>query len=490
MNKKGFTLIEVIVSIAILSIVLGVMSTGVNMVYRHYNASNSYKDDSDNALLNVQGAYRQDTQMKGADYMLEISGEDIDKKIQLFTYTSASYHNKLINNTSTAEEKKEAVYLTRLEAQSKEIETKFYLVDAITGKASQVQGLETVSVNKFDDLPDESWDSLANMNKEWGKWSFAGMSLSPAIYDNNGNLIYVKENKYYNKKTKEERYKKPIWEYIDVNRRNDSQYFYSGYSKPLEYDGLANEWKGIITEDNFKEFKNKVKSREIDMKKYALVPTYFFSKDIYDSDLDTILLNDADNSLKEKKDEKNIQALAEKAAKMIKDNNLQYLDNELTNINNKNALYGDGLEIIHFREAGWGVLGEKDYSRFGERNKGAPSPYENSTTYKNLPHLKGTWNQNNGFIKEMFESIGFDITNINDESDWLGIHYKYNRFLFSNKIADQNDTRPYSLFMKVDKINKNVTVFIGEAQKQWGGWSDPRKNMVISPNYVATTSYA
>ncbi|WP_164121147.1 prepilin-type N-terminal cleavage/methylation domain-containing protein [Sharpea azabuensis] len=485
MNKKGFTLIEVIVSIAILSIVLGVMSTGVNMVYRHYNASNSYKDDSDNALLNVQGAYHQDTQMKGADYMLEISGDDIDKKIQLFTYTSASYHKKLINSTSTAEEKKEAVYLTRLEAQSKEIDTKFYLVDAKTGRASQVQGLETVSVNKFDDLPNESWDSLANMNNEWGKWSFAGMSLSPAIYDDNGNLIYVKENKYYNKRTNEERYKKPIWEYIDVNKRNDSQYFYTGYSKPLEYDGAANEWKGIITEDNFKDFKNKVKSGEIDMKKYALVPTYFFSKDIYDSPLDTILLNDADNNLREKKDAKNIQALAEIAAKMIKDNNLQYLDNELTSTNNKNALYGDGLEIIHFREAGWGIIAENDYNY-----KGGQSQYETSNIYRNLPHLSNGWNESNGFFKEMFQNIGLDITELNNSKDWLGIHYGYNRILFSDKIADQNATKPYSLFMKVDKMNKNVTVFVGEAQKNLGGWSDPRKNMVISPNYVATASYA
>lgn len=492
MNKKGFTLIEVIVSIAILSIVLGVLSTSISMIYRHYNASNMYKEDSDLALYNVQGGYDQNVQMKSADYKLEINGTNMHDEIQLNAFTSASYHQKTINIDSSAKEKKEAVYLTRFEAQAKDIDTKFFIVDASTGKVSKMPGLENLGVGSYDDLPNASWEALKNMNKEWGKWSFAGWSLSPATYDTNGNVTSVKENMY---DSWDKNRKKPYWVSVPTNGANNTnnRYYYTGCTYELTYDN--GEWKGLITEDNFADFKEKVANGVIDMKHYALVPTYYFSKDIYNSDLDTILLNDADNTLREARDTKNIQLLAQAAARWIKKNSLQKLEQEVSYSNRQNGLYGKGLEIIHFREAGWGVLGEKDYSRFGNRNKGKPSSYESSATYKDLPHLNdGTWNQDNGFIKAMFESIGFDITKINDENDWLGIRYSYNRLLFANKMADSEDSHPYSLFIKVNQNKQEVTVFVGKSTSSgswWNTkWSDPREGMVINPNYVATASYA
>lgn len=491
MNKKGFTLIEVIVSIAILSIVLGVLSTSISMIYRHYNASNTYKEDSDLALYNVQGDYDQNTQMKSADYKLEINGKDMHDEIQLYSYTSASYDQKLINIDSSAKEKKEAVYLTRLEAQAKDIDSQIYIVNAGSGKVSKMPGLENLGVGSYDDLPNPSWEALNGMNKEWGKWSFAGWSLSPATYDADGNITSIKENMY---DSSDEYRKKPYWVSVPAGGvKNNGRYYYTGCTYKLAYDN--GEWKGLITEDNFMDFKKNVANGVIDMKHYALIPTYFFSKDIYNSPLDTTLLNDADNSLREARDSKNIQLLAQAAANWIKENSLQKLEQEFSNSNVQNGLYGKGLEIIHFREAGWGVLGEKDYSRFKDKGKGAPSPYENSATYQNLPHLNdGTWNRNIGFIKGIFDEIGFDITKINNENDWLGIRYAYNRLLFADKMADSNDNRPYSLFMKIDKNKQEVTVFIGQSisSGNWWNkkWSDPREGMVINPNYVATASYA
>ena len=486
MNKKGFTLIEVIVSIAILSIVLGVLSTSISMIYRHYKASNTYKEDSDLALYNVQGDYDQNTQMKSADYKLEISGTNMHDEIQLYSYTSASYDQKLINIDSSAKEKKEAVYLTRLEAQAKDIDSQIYIVNAGSGKVSKMPGLENLGVGSYDDLPNPSWEALNGMNKEWGKWSFAGWSLSPATYDADGNITSIKENRY---DSSDEYRKKPYWVSVPAGGvKNNGQYYYTGCTYKLAYDN--GEWKGLITEDNFMDFKKNVANGVIDMKHYALIPTYFFSKDIGGNSLDTTLLNDANNTLREARDSKNIQLLAQAAANWIKENSLQKLKQEFSNSNVQNGLYGNGLEIIHFREAGWGIPGEKSYSSY----RGGTVDYENSQIYKNLPHLDdGTWNQDNGFIKEMFEKIGFDITKMKDKTAWKGINYKYNRLLFANKMADSEDSHPYSLFMKIDKNKQEVTVFIGESTSSgywWKTWSDPRDKMVFNPNYVATASYA
>ena len=60
MNKKmiyrseGFTLIETIVSIALIASIMTALSFGVALSYREYKKSNAYKKESDIDLSNIQ----------------------------------------------------------------------------------------------------------------------------------------------------------------------------------------------------------------------------------------------------------------------------------------------------------------------------------------------------------------------------------------------------------------------------------------------------
>lgn len=488
-RSEGFTLIETIVSITLIASIMTALSFGVALSYREYKNSNAYKKESDIDLANIQEPYTTDstTLKKSVDYTMTAPDADgKEKKTSLAMYNSTN--------------KDDSISLSRFEAQAsnfkESLSFKFLTINTYNGKIRTISELNNYPISSFDDLPATNYDALDTMNKEWGIWSYVGWSLVDL-----NNTSWKTQDKT----------KTGIIMYKDNDKKIK---LYCGNPNPAP---LNSSYEGLITRDNFTEMQKMVENKQIDLSHYALVPAYLFSKDIDNTNADTELLKDTSQLVcKSFADERNISNLAKAAAKYIKSNGIESLSDDLDLTANE-ALCNNGLELLHFREAGWPVeassttYSKKYYKNFKyyEKNllyynKGRDleegsaylqygEPYENSNYYKNYPKIGNTSGYTNGFKNQGFlyetfmKGIGYDLTKVRSTNStaWRGINYDYNSLLFGDDLMQDNSQFQYSLFMKIDENSKTVTVWVNRVASDGSSNSNG-----INSSYSATASYA
>ena len=444
--NKGFTLIETIISIALIGSIMTVLSFGVASSYRDYVNSNKYKSESDIDLENIQEPFTADssTLTKYVDYSMKVEGA---KGIPLAVY----------NTTNT----NKSISLSRFEAQQSNFKDAksftFNIVDPYTGNLTEIEKLKNYPISSFEDMPTTNYDALDSMNKAWGKWSFVGWSLTKLKGKNN---------------------KPNVMSYT-----GDGRTLYCGNPN---YATSATGYEGVITESNFSTIMDAIKNGTINLDDYTLVPSYFFSRDVTGR-ADSELLKEADPPVRQAVDHRNLNNLAQAAAQYIKKNGLDGVNSVLTS-DAENAIYGNGLEILHFREDGWPQVARKYIYHLddGGPSGGGNLSYEKSSGY--LSQIKiddgSTWKT--GFIYDTFNAIGYDITKADSRNTWKGINYKYNIFMFGDSIKD-NFKHLYSLFIQINQSKKTVRVFIGTVKSNW-------RNVTylysIGGYYDVTASYA
>lgn len=466
-NKKGFTLIEVVISIALIAVIMGILFSAVAQTLNYYNKANVYKKESDAAFDTIQSD-SSDIQYK-TEYKL-VTTDSSDKKesvrVRISNYSDNTSTNKLT-----------------YQGMDVKLGTKFTYNIVYTNKdhvnvSTRLNELNDYGVQTFEDLPDTNYSALKTMSDQWGDWSFVGWSTTLHTYS---------------------------------NTRNWHTYKYKN-GEPKE--ASAPNWKGLITKNNFLDYKKAVDSGQItDVNLYA---TYIFSYDL-DYDDDIKLLKETQESTRTTQDNKNLNKLAKYAASILKDKGTSVVDHCLDDNNCRSAIYEDGLEILHFRENGWPVEAATScsipdsryiyytrgvdlinildpYLKYGKR-------YEMSNYYKNFPKIgddsnyNGGFKGNDGFFYETFKNgIGYDLTKVggpivgrdqNGYTFWRGINYSYNCLLFGPEIMDDSNQFKYSIFMKIDKNSKNVTVWVNNVANN--GTSD---STGINSSYSATASYA
>ena len=227
----------------------------------------------------------------------------------------------------------------------------------------------------------------------------------------------------------------------------------------------------------------KVENGEIDLSQYEIVPAYLFSKDVEGTSADTKLLNFAAPTIRESLDNRNITSLANAAAQYIKKNGVDSLDSYLT-ADAQSAIFGNGLELLHFRENGWPRIATKNY---GTGRGSSMTSYENTRAYQNITKIGDGSTYKTGFFDTVFKSIGYDLSKTDDPTDWRGINYKYNILLFGDKVADNNQLKN-SMFMQINKENKTVRIWVGTVSSSW--WTGTVSINSIGGNYDVTVSYA
>lgn len=460
MNKKmiyrseGFTLIETVVSIALIASIMTALSFGTASSYREYINSNAYKKESDIDLGNIQEPYTKDstTLKKSVDYTMQTT---MDGKTQS---TALSMYNT--TNTDPS------ISLSRFEAQAsnfkKSLSIQSLAISAKNGQLSPIAGLDDYTISSFDDLPSTNYDALDSMNKDWGNWSYVGWSL---VYKNDTTWkTQPKTNTgivmYYDK---------------DKNIK-----LFCGNPNPAP---VNSNYEGLITSTNFEEIMKKVENGEIDLSQYEIVPAYLFSKDVEGTSADTKLLNFAAPTIRESLDNRNITSLANAAAQYIKKNGVDSLDSYLT-ADAQSAIFGNGLELLHFRENGWPRIATKNY---GTGRGSSMTSYENTRAYQNITKIGDGSTYKTGFFDTVFKSIGYDLSKTDDPTDWRGINYKYNILLFGDKVADNNQLKN-SMFMQINKENKTVRIWVGTVSSSW--WTGTVSINSIGGNYDVTVSYA
>lgn len=483
-KNKGFTLIETVVSIALIASIMTVLSFGVASSYREYINSNAYKKESDIDLGNIQEPFRNDSTIlkKSVDYTMKatINGKTHSTALSMYNTT----------NTDPS------ISLSRFEAQESNFKSslsfKYLTVSTFNGETKSIDELNNNAISSFDDLPTTNNEALEGMNKEWGIWSYVGWSL---VDLNNSSW-----------KT-QDKTKTGIIMYKDNNKKIK---LYCGNPNPAP---LNSSYEGLITRDNFTEMQKMVENKQIDLSHYALVPAYLFSKDIGETNADTELLKDTSQLVRKSfVDERNISNLAKAAAKYIKSNGIESLSGDLDLTANK-ALCNNGLELLHFREAGWPVEASSTtyyknseyykknslyYNKGGDLRRDSAylrygEPYENSNYYKNYPKIGNTSGYTNGFKNQGFlyetfmKGIGYDLTKVRSTNStaWRGINYDYNSLLFGDDLMQDNNQFQYSLFMKIDENSKTVTVWVNRVASDGSSNSNG-----INSSYSATASYA
>lgn len=460
MNKKmiyiseGFTLIETVVSIALIASIMTVLSFGTASSYREYINSNAYKKESDIDLGNIQEPYTKDstTLKKSVDYTMQTT---MDGKTQS---TALSMYNTTDTDPS--------ISLSRFEAQAsnfkKSLSIQSLAISAENGQLSPIAGLDDYTISSFDDLPSTNYDALDSMNKDWGIWSYVGWSL-----------VYKNDTTWKTQPKTDT----GIVMYRDI--ANNIKLF-CGNPNPAP---VNSNYEGLITSTNFEEIMKKVENGEIDLSHYEIVPAYLFSKDIEGTHTDTDLLNFAEPTIRESLDNRNITSLANAAAKYIKKNGVDSLNSYLTT-DAQSAIFGKGLEILHFRENGWPRIATKYY---GTGRGSSMTSYENMQAYQNITKMGDGSTYKTGFFDTVFKSIDYDLSKTDEPTDWRGINYKYNILLFGDKVADNNQLKN-SMFMQINKENKTVRIWVGTVSSSW--WTGTVSINSIGGNYDVTVSYA
>ncbi len=463
MNKKmiyrseGFTLIETVVSIALIASIMTVLSFGTASSYREYINSNAYKKESDIDLGNIQEPYTKDstTLKKSVDYTMQTT---MDGKTQS---TALSMYNTMNTDPS--------ISLSRFEAQAsnfkKSLSIQSLAISAKNGQLSPIAGLDDYTISSFDDLPSTNYDALDSMNKDWGIWSYVGWSLVDL-----NNTTW---------QTQQKTNTGIVMYYDDQNKAN----LFCGNPNPAPVS--SSDYEGLITSTNFEEIMEKVENGKIDMSHYALVPAYLFSKDVPGTHTDTDLLNYAKSTVRESIDNRNITNLANAAAQYIKKNGVDSLSsNSYLTPDAQSAIFGNGLELLHFRENGWPRIATKNY---GTSRGSSMTSYENTRAYQNITKMGDGSTYKTGFFDTVFRSIGYDLSKTDDPTDWRGINYKYNILLFGDKVADNNQLKN-SMFMQINKQNKTVRIWVGTVSSSW--WTGTVSINSIGGNYDVTVSYA
>lgn len=455
--NKGFTLIETIVSIALISAIMTALSFGVASSYREYISSNAYKRESDTDLLNIQQPYTNDSTImkKSVDYTMTTTTDGKETKTSLAMYNSTN--------------KDDSISLSRFEAQAsnfkESLSFKFLTINTYNGKISTISELNNYPISSFDDLPATNYDALDTMNKEWGIWSYVGWSLV-----NLNNTSWKTQEKT----------KTGIIMYRDTHQNIS---LYCGNPNPAP---LNSSYEGLITSSNFVTIQKMVENHQIDLSHYALVPAYLFSKDVEETPVDTDLLNNTQPAVRESIDTRNLSNLANAAAKYIKEHGVDSINSYLTP-NAKDAIYGQGLELLHFRENGWPRIATKDYGKGKGSSMTSYETDEWNREYQTITKLGEGSTYKTGFFDTVFKSIGYDLSKTDDPSDWRGINYKYNILLFENKIADNSDLKN-SLFMQVNREKKTIRLWVGTVSRAW--WTGKISINSIGDNYDVTVSYA
>ena len=477
-NQNGFTLVEVIVALALVTMITGILATSLAQTLRYFNDANVYKKESDAAFDIIQSD-SSDIQYK-TEYKLvttDSSNKKDSVRVRLSSYSDSSSTNKLVYQSIDV--KLGVVFNYTLNYTDKNNKTKTETLSELTD----------YGIQNFEDLPGTNYSALQKMSDEWGDWSFIGWSTSLTTYTaSSTGLKYVNGNP--------------------------------------QIASAANNWQGLITKDNFMEFKNAVASGQT--KNVKLYATYMFSYDVPNKPDDIELINNTPPSICIDQDNKNLTKIANYAASILKSTGTSAVDNCLSGTY-RSAIYGDGLELLHFRKGGWPVEAQSARSYFSSKynvsntyftkdgdNDGDngyydsgrlydyKKKYENQNYYKNYPKIGNATGYTNGFVKndgfffEIFKKgIGYDLTQVGNPNlpdptpsnipttPWRGINYNYNSLLFGPKIMDTSNCFKYSLFMKIDKNTKNVTVWVNTVAND--GTSD---SSGINASYSATASYA
>lgn len=448
-NKNGFTLIETVISLALITIIMGILFTALAQTLRYYNEANVYKKESDAAFDTIQSD-SSDIQYK-TEYKLvttDSSNKKDSVRVRLSSYSDSSSTNQLVYQSIDV--KLGVVFNYTLNYTDKNNKTKTETLSELTD----------YGIQNFEDLPGTNYSALQKMSDEWGDWAFIGWSTSLTTY-----TAPSTGRKYVN-------------------------------GNP-QIASAANNWQGLITKDNFMEFKNAVASGQIkDVKLYA---TYMFSYDVpnYTDDIDLIKMTP--DSIRLTQDNNNLTRLAKYAASILKEKGTSAIDSCLSG-SYLSAIYGDGLEILHFREGGWPVEANTTYYtksndsnwQNGYYNYG--QQYETQDYYKNYPKIGNApgytqgFKKNDGFFYEIFENgIGFDLTKVGNPTyrTWRGINYDYNSLFYGSPIMDLSNRFRLSLFMKVDKSTQTITIWVNRVASD--GTSD---SSGINASYSATASYA
>lgn len=454
-SRKGFTLIEIVVSLALLTMSFSVLAYSLSAGYSQYNRSNQYKKSSDKDLAEIQKAtIAEDSNVNiDSQYTMEAKGRKV--KVDLYTYKDPSSSSAPSLSRFVASDS---------EFKSNAVKFEYYNVDSQTNRQDYIQELDGRKLSSFDDLPGTQFTALKQSNEDWGKWAFIGWSTATDNY--NGS--------------------------------------WTGKAKLATRE---NNYQGLITRDNFDEVMEYYKNSKNTPKLYA---TYTYSKDVDENQNELVLLYNTDNKIRFAKDQSNIKALASKAAELIKENGLSIIT---SNFGTNSPITSTGIEVLHFRENGWPVLANTVYYDRKDKSTGnynvSATNYEASEwsqawyQYKKFPKIGNNTVYTggiftNGFLYKVFnDSIGFDLTKVGNatthKDGYLNINYKYNNLFFGDTFKTDADvygntvrSKPfqhyYSLFMKVDTTNKTVKV--------WAGQVTSRSTTSTLPGYEYTASYA
>ncbi|MDD6423240.1 MAG: prepilin-type N-terminal cleavage/methylation domain-containing protein, partial [Intestinibaculum porci] len=249
-NRKGFTLIEIVVSLALLTMCFSVLSYSLSAGYSQYNQSNRYKKSSDKDLAEIQKATISDDSNVTIDsqYTMEAQGKSV--KVDLYTYKDPSSSSAPSLSRFIAHDS---------EFKSNAVKFEYYNVDSTTNQSNKIDELEGRKLSNFDDLPGTQYTALAQSNKDWGKWAFIGWSTA---------------KREYNKS-------------------------FTGQSQTASKE---NNYQGLITKDNFDEVMAYYRTQGKTPKLYA---TYTYSRDVGGNQNELVLLYNTDKSIRFAKDQSN-----------------------------------------------------------------------------------------------------------------------------------------------------------------------------------------
>lgn len=442
MNKKGFTLIETIISITIITTLLLSLGIEVTNSIHIFNDAKKYNDADDSAFENAQNTSYTKNKTVYSNYQITGELNNSGSNIKPIPVEVTKYQHPQNSN----------VYRPRFNSLDSLIGN-YFEFSSIDGKSGRIEDLSNVGINKFEDLPDASNSALKNDNRTWGKWSFVGWSLG----------TYTSEDAYGTK---------------------------NGDPKAAEFSSYSNgkttvwqcTFSGLITSSNFDQFMSWYQYQKSINANFqpTLYPAYIFSRDISGNDNEVSYRMRAGADFLTKVDTDNIEKVASEAAAIIKNQGISAVEKQFTPTA-WNALTNEkGLEILHSREVGWCVLANTQYYSYGNSSSIGierdliwwMSNYSRNESYKKFAKIGNndsfTGGVKDGFLYHTFyDSIGYDLNEINDKQEYLNINYNnsgensvgYNCLFMSSDLKAKQDDQIYSVFMKIS--NNQVTVTYG-----------------------------
>lgn len=468
-KNDGYTLIEVIVAVALISMIMIMLTYATTQSLNNITNAKVYKKESDEAFDIIQSDKTDNTY----DTSYEIVTTDSNNKQNKINVRIESYQDKTSKN--------QILY----QSVDNKLGINFDYSFAYTNskgnyQSGKISELENYGVQSFEDLPNTNYSALQDISDEWGDWSFIGWSTETTTYT--GSVI----------------------------------------NGNPQIASASNNWKGLITKENFNQIKDAINKGQInDLHLYA---TYMYSFDIPNTNDDVKCIEATPETVRQAQDNKNLNKLAAQAASILKNKGTSAVDNCVTG-NVREAIYGAGLELLHFRENGWPVEANKYYHNKRNDSTWANRAYsdwfhlqinhnfmEKADYYMEYPKIasqqaysKG-FIENDGFFYETFkDGVGFDLTKIGNpgslkevdkynnfnnleiygNSPWRGINYNYRCLLFGQSFMGDNNQFNYSLFMKINRMNKTVTVWVNTVSNDGQSSSNG-----LNASYSATASYA